>query len=411
MQTKELDPGEDVRVENNKVQVSGQVAVMNINGLLTKVMFDHNPKNEFFVEESFPLKWMYPHLTPYGIIMKINRQPLSMLSEDVMRRDHEFWKQYSKRTTGDILDYDTPVKDVVAWIEKTYLRYNLEGFTGDRKFVHDMDAQKAFSKLRSSIGGIYQWRLSTQCPPEYRPKSPAELQRVLKEADFAFKQAFAFCPYSPEAVFRYANLLIQFGRMDDALLVAETCQKMDPYNGQVKNLVDNLENYKKSQAAQQGSLDQAKHNLQSMEDEVRAHPTNYQTAFNLASAYVSMGNTDRANQILDGILNDPHAEANAVLAVAQAYNQMQNFPKLEVTLEKLVKIMPSSPEAWYDLASFKSGVGKATEALPALRQAIELSAKRLKADPKARDLLAQARSDEHFNPLRQSPEFKKLVSP
>jgi len=26
---------------------------MNINGLLTKVIFDHNPKNEFFVEESF----------------------------------------------------------------------------------------------------------------------------------------------------------------------------------------------------------------------------------------------------------------------------------------------------------------------------------------------------------------------
>jgi len=32
------------------VQVSGQVAVMNINGLLTKVIFDRNPKNEFFVE-------------------------------------------------------------------------------------------------------------------------------------------------------------------------------------------------------------------------------------------------------------------------------------------------------------------------------------------------------------------------
>ena len=56
---------------------------MNINGLLTKVIFDHNPKNEFFVEESFPLDWMYPHLTPFGIIMKINRQPLPALTEDI----------------------------------------------------------------------------------------------------------------------------------------------------------------------------------------------------------------------------------------------------------------------------------------------------------------------------------------
>ena len=66
MQINQLKPGEDVRIIDNRVQVSGQVAVMNINGLITKVIFDHNPKNEFFVEESFPLDWMYPHLTPFG---------------------------------------------------------------------------------------------------------------------------------------------------------------------------------------------------------------------------------------------------------------------------------------------------------------------------------------------------------
>ncbi|MEI9962257.1 MAG: hypothetical protein WDM76_14325 [Limisphaerales bacterium] len=64
MQTGQLRPGEDVHVENGRVQVSGQVAVMMINGLLCKVIFDHNPTNEFFVEESFPLEWMYPYETP-----------------------------------------------------------------------------------------------------------------------------------------------------------------------------------------------------------------------------------------------------------------------------------------------------------------------------------------------------------
>ncbi|MCE0499109.1 MAG: DUF2723 domain-containing protein [Methylacidiphilales bacterium] len=411
MKKNQLDPGEDVHVVENRVQVSGQVAVMNINGLLTKVMFDHNPKNEFFVEESFPLKWMYPYLTPFGVIMKINRNPLPSLSEDVLRRDHEFWMQYSKRMTGDIQDYDTPVTNVVAWIEKTYLRYNLNGFTGDRKFVHDMDAQKAFSKLRSSIGGIYAWRLGQQCPPEYRPKSNEELQRLYKEADFAFRQAFAFCPYSPEAVFRYVNLLAQFHRLDDALLVAQTCQKMDPYNGAVQDLVKNLTNVKKSETEQQGNIEQAKSNLQKMEDEVRSHPTNVQAAFDLASAYFQMHNNERAVQLLDGVLNRSNVEPNAVLGVAQAYAQMQNWPKLEGTLEKMVKIMPENPEAWYDLAAFKSNVGKGGEAIPALRKAIDLSARRLRGDPKARDLLASARTDEHFNPIRQSADFKKLVAP
>src|SRR6476646_6055414 len=106
----------------NRVQVSGQVAVMSINGLLTKVMFDHNPKNEFFVEESFPLDWMYPYLTPFGIIMKINRQPLPELTEQFVKTDHEFWSHYSSRITGNWINYDTPVKQIAEFVEKVYLR-------------------------------------------------------------------------------------------------------------------------------------------------------------------------------------------------------------------------------------------------------------------------------------------------
>ena len=80
-----LQPGEDVQVDYSttppSVQVSGQVAVMMINGLLCKVIFDHNPTNDFYVEESFPLEWMYPYETPFGIIMKINRNPLVALPD------------------------------------------------------------------------------------------------------------------------------------------------------------------------------------------------------------------------------------------------------------------------------------------------------------------------------------------
>ncbi len=477
-QLNQLKPGEDVKIVDNKVQVSGQVAVMNINGLLTKVIFDHNPKNEFFVEESFPLDWMYPYLTPFGIIMKINRQPLPSLTEDILNRDHQFWKQFSKRLTGDIIDYDTPLKKITDWIEKTYLRHDLNGFTGDRRFLHDDDAQKSFSKLRSSIGGIYAWRLGPLSPPEYRPKNDAEYQRLLKETDFAFRQAFAFCPYSPEAVFRYAQLLLQLRRFDDAFLVAETCLKLDPYNGQVRGLLESIRSYKR----QSGELDQAQGTLHQMEEAVRKNPADFQAAFNLASAYLSMQQTDRAVQTLDGVLNSPRADAavfrsliqaystfdyrpglqraleklealvradpenlpatvglaeayrqmqkpdaalalldkaldnpkldaNAALNLAQAYAALGNVPKLETALEKLTKLMPGSPEAWYDLAALKASIGKTTEGLSDLRQALNLSAQRLQRDPKAHDLLASARKEERFGALRQSPQFKQLVPP
>ena len=244
-QLNQLRPGEEVRVVDNRIQISGQVAVMGINGLMAKVIFDKNPGHDFFVEESMPLEWMYPHLTPHGVIMKVNRQPLTSLPEDILDRDHEFWKQYSRRLTGDIIDYDTSVQQVARWIEKTYVHYDFNGFTGDRKFVHDIDAQKSFSKLRGAIAGVYLWRLSGQCPPEYRPKNNSELQRLLKEANFACLQAFAFSPWSPEAVIHYVNLLLQTSRFEDASIVCETCLKLDPFNEQIRGLANNLRSFKK----------------------------------------------------------------------------------------------------------------------------------------------------------------------
>ncbi len=233
-----LKPGEEVKVENGRVSIgSSQVTVMALNGLITKVMFDNNPQNEFYVEESFPMDWMYPHLTPFGIIMKVNREEVKSITKEMMDRDHNFWKQFSKRLTGDFIDYDTPVKEVTDWVEKTYLRRDLNGFTGDRKFVHDEDAQKAFSKLRSSIGGIYYWRLGPECPVEFRPRTMDEAMAISREADFTFKQAFAFCPYSPEAMVHYINILMGQNRMADALLVAETSLKFDPENGQTQGFV------------------------------------------------------------------------------------------------------------------------------------------------------------------------------
>ena len=61
--------------------------------MLTKMIFDRNPDHEFYVEESFPLDWMYPHLTPFGIIMKINRQPVPEITQEMVARDHQFWKR------------------------------------------------------------------------------------------------------------------------------------------------------------------------------------------------------------------------------------------------------------------------------------------------------------------------------
>ncbi|MGD0813767.1 MAG: hypothetical protein ABSA83_09200, partial [Verrucomicrobiota bacterium] len=234
---RQMKPGEDAHVVNGQIQVSGQASVMGINGLLAKVIFDKNPGHEFYEEESFPLDWMYPHLTPFGVIMKINREPVPEITQDMIDKDHAFWSRFSERTIGNWITYDTSVKDVCAWAENVYLRHYFGGFTGDRKFVRDDDAQKAFSKSRCSVAGsVYQWRSDNS-------HSPAEKERMTKEAEFALKQAFAYCPYSPEAVFQFTDWLINAKRVDDALLILKTCRKLDPYNRQVNGWIGQLEHH------------------------------------------------------------------------------------------------------------------------------------------------------------------------
>ena len=233
-----LKPGEDVREVDGKVQVSGQIAVMAINGLLVKTIFDKNPDREFYIEESFPLDWMYPYLEPHGLIMKINRQLLGEMSDEIVRRDHDYWTKYVTPMIGDWLNDDTPVSEVAAFTEKVYLKQDFSGFKGDPHFLQSADAQKMFSKLRSSQAGLYAWRVN-------HAADAAEKERMAHEADFAFRQAWALCPYSPEAVYRYVNFLLEQKRVADALLVAETATQMPSMQGkdgdQIRSLVKQLQ--------------------------------------------------------------------------------------------------------------------------------------------------------------------------
>lgn len=229
----QLRPGEDVKEVDGKVQVSGQMAVMSINALLARIIFDKNPDREFYIEESFPLEWMYPRLSPHGLIMKIHRQPLKELSDGMIREDLDYWRRYIRPMIGDWLDDNTPVQRIAEFSEKTYLRRDFTGFDGDPLFIKNDWPQRAFSKLRSSIAGIYAWRAENAT-------AATEKQRMTRAADFAFRQAWVLCPNSPEAVFRYVNLLAKEKRFADALLVTETAVRFPPATGRDNSALLNL---------------------------------------------------------------------------------------------------------------------------------------------------------------------------
>ena len=246
----QLKPGEDITVgADGKVQVNGQMARIQVKALLAKLIFDKNPDREFYIEEGFPLDWMYPYLEPHGLIFKINRQPLPGLSDDIVRQNHDYWRSAVRPMIGDWLTDETSVNKVAAFAKKTFGKQDFSGFTGDPRFVQNAYSRKMFSKLRSSLGGLYAWHLQ-------QASGAIEKERMAREADFAFRQAWALCPDSNEVVFRYVALLMDQQRVADAVLVAETAAQMPSMQGQegqvIRGLVGNLKETQKAKQASSG---------------------------------------------------------------------------------------------------------------------------------------------------------------
>ena len=151
--------------------------IKDIVDILAKTIFDHNrDKHEFYVEESFVIPWMYPYLEPHGLIMKLNKEPLSQLDPAVVARDRQFW--------------DALTKELLT----------------DPKFLRSEPARKSFAKLRTAIARLYAYR------------------HLVNEAEATFKQAVELGPATVEPAFGLAYFYSEAGRFDDAVAVLEQFQ-------------------------------------------------------------------------------------------------------------------------------------------------------------------------------------------
>lgn len=233
----QLKPGERFSEDGGRVSISGQVSVMAINGLIAKTIFDRNPAREFYVEESLPLDWMYPHLSPHRLILKLNRKPIGEISDVDLQQNRDYWRKQTARFLGDWLTGETPLKTVCEFVERVYLDGNLEGFKGDPLYVSEdrsHSPRPLFGKLRQAQASLYAWRLE-------RATSVGEKAAMKQAADFAFKQTLALCPDSSEYVRRFVILLKDQKRLDDARLVLDTGLKINPRSKRLGQLADELE--------------------------------------------------------------------------------------------------------------------------------------------------------------------------
>ncbi len=213
-----LLPGEQPREIEGKVPLHSVVSVRAISGMIVKLMFDKNPERDFYVQESFPLEWTYPHALPHQFIYKINRQPMQQLPMEVVLQDRNYWSAYIRPLIGDWLHMDTSLADVRVFVQTVHVQHEFQRFTGDKEFMDDVAAQALFSKLRLAIAGIYAWRVE-------HAATPGDRLEMTRAADFAFRQAWSLCPLFPEVVVRYADFLASQNRLGDAMMIAETARK------------------------------------------------------------------------------------------------------------------------------------------------------------------------------------------
>jgi len=345
-----LNPEEEVTFDPaGRVSVRGVAGVMAINGILTKWIFDWNKdKHAFYVEESYVIPWMYPYLTPHGNIMKINRDIVPTPQENP-----ELWAMIVKR-------------------DKAYWDDLCKQFLARPEFRRSTDAQRAFAKLRSAIGGIYAYR------------------RMIPEAEYAFQQARKLCPDSPEANFRLAQLYIEQGRIDDALAVIKSLLELDPLNPRIRQAVDQMENMRR-----------ARNEIGALEAQWRTNANHFPLLVQLAQTYARLGQIPQLLAACQTYLSQTNRTAIEYLNTAQMLISAGQIQPALAIVQTATQHFPQDPQVWYAAALLLGGTGQNELALSALTHAIQLA-------PALRD---QARTDPRFGPLARHPRFQNITEP
>lgn len=296
-------PNGDLLIQNGRVQVTGALGVMEINGILTRMMFDHDrEKHAFYVEESYVIPWMYEFLAPHGLIMKIEKDPYR-IDQKRIDRDADFWDWYTRRLLSDPM------------------------------YRRDFAGQKSFSKLRAAIAGCL------------------GRQGRRGESAQAYREACLLYPISPEAVFRYAQeSLLPYRRWDAAIDLMDMVDEKDPNNARTRNLRDYVEHTRQLLGL-----------VQALEPRLRKNELSPNERLSLAGAYYSLGRFREAGALaapFAATLTDP----GEVQLVARILMEAQDHAGAEKALQRLVGMTPRNPMAFIDLCRVQHRLGKEREA-------------------------------------------------
>ena len=329
--------------EDGKITVEGIQGVFAINGLISKMIFDKNKETRaFYIEESFPMDWYYPYATPFGLCLKINKDPLTQIPTDIIQKDRAYWDAYTKKLVSD------------------------------PKFLSDRPARMSFSKLRSSIGNVYMYR-------NLRP-----------EAEYAYKQALEMAPDNAEVVFRLSDLYANQSRFTEAMQLATNLKKLDPENTQIDGLIENIK-ARQQQIGQRAELEKA----------VNASGGAFQPSYTLLTFYLKT-DLPSANRLVEQLVSKVNYTAKEWQQMAEVVLGAEQIDAFFNILKKWESVDPNNAELAYDLGVLYASQNNVKEAIKALEKAIRFGGEGTKKEIVEDERLAELRKLSEFQKLLSS---------
>ena len=312
--------------------------------VVTRLIWEKNKdSHDFFVEESYPLEWSYDHALPHGLVYQISKEPLKEIPADVVKKDTEFWN---------------------AYVKSLFL---------NPEFLRDYDAQRSFSKLRTTTGHIYQhWKM-------------------LKEAEAAYRQSLALWPGNPESLSSLNAMLWERGDYEGVIKMMEPANAADPNNFPMWRMRVLAEKRKELEG-----------DICGLTDALAKDPEDRDKTGKLLELYTTTGETNKIagllNKSVEVFRGDPEFLRKAV-----QFGEMNNLPAQEVAAARnLVAPGTNSGDDFLLLARAFFKNNDKTNFYPAARAAIQ------KGGLPMREAIF-----EHplFAPWRQDEEFKSLHGP
>ena len=320
--------------------------VFEINGIVAWQIFQKNKaKHAFYLEQSVAIPWMYPYLLPWGLIFKLNPEPVGNLPQAAIEADYKYWDNYAARLLAD------------------------------PGFRQDDHATDTFGKLAAWHADLYHYR------------------NLPKEEEHWLRLALKLCPQLQDSVSNLSRLLASQKRFDEAIAVVKQGELDDPRNEMYEPILNGLEVGR--------SLGDKEQNIRAQLGATAKAPYDVQLNLQLAQVLQDEGKYPELNQRLATIAGLTNWDGPGVAGVVQYYvEHAHNIDAAIAFLEARAKIDPKNSVMIYDLAALHATEGHRDEALKYLEQAVAAGG--------GTNALMSAKLDPRFVAFQKDPAFLAL---